>query len=372
MNNTHGFGGLMTRREVIRAISAAGLSTALLGESSPAQDAAQGGEKVPMLLGVDSWSFSFACGMRDVKPAKGMTAGDILAKVRQWGLKGAQVGLGEMPPLGSSQFAAFRRAIEDHELYWEVSAGMVQDEEGVRRALEYNVAIGSKLVRAFMEGFGLQFQGLSLDDYVAGAITHIRNLLPEFERRGLYLCLENHGGLRMRHIRRVLKTFPSEHLGLNLDTGNPLLTLEDPVEVVGELAPRTYTCHLKDWNLLRAEDGLVVRGCPLGDGVVDLKAVVELLRTRAPQGRPLHLNIEAPQEYIPLKLFTAGFWRSHGEVTGRELEKVLRLLEKRNAPARSEDRIASMRGEPERVILAEEEAAIARSIVYCRDVLHLP
>ena len=73
------------------------------------------------------------------------------------------------------------------------------------------------------------------------------------------------------------------------------------------LKPRTYTCHLKDWNLLRAEDGLVVRGYALGDGVVDLKAVVELLRTRAPHGRPLHVNIETPKEYIPLKLFTAGF-----------------------------------------------------------------
>jgi len=326
-----------------------------------------------MLLGVDSWSFSFACGVRDVKPAKPMTADGILAKVRPWGLKGAQVGLGDMPTLASSEFASFRKAIEEHGLYWEISAGMVQDEKGVLRAMEYNAAMGSKIVRAFMEGFGIQFQlqGAALDDYVSSAIAHIKNLLPEFERRGMYLCLENHGGLRMRHIRRVLKTFPSEHLGLNLDTGNPLLTLEDPVEVVGELAPRTYTCHLKDWNLLRAEDGLVVRGCALGDGVVDLKAVVESLRTRAPHDRPLHLNIEAPQEYIPLRLFTAGFWRSHGEVTGRELGNILRLMEKRNAPARKEDRIASMRGEPVSVILAEEEAAVARSIAYCRDVLDL-
>jgi sugar phosphate isomerase/epimerase len=361
----------LTRRELIRALSAAGLSGGLFGSRVLGEDLGQGAGGSPMLLGVDSWSFSFAFGMRDVKPAKRMTAGDLLAKVCQWGLKGAQVGLGDMPPSGSSQFTSFRKAIEDQGLYWEVSAGQVQDEAAVRRALEYNAAIGSKVVRAFMEGFGLQFRGISLDDYVGDAIGHIKNLLPEFERQGLYLCLENHGGLRMNHIRRVLKAFPSEHLGLNLDTGNPLLTLEDPVEVVSELAPRTYTCHLKDWNLLRAEDGLVVRGCALGDGVVDLKAVVEVLRARAPRGRPLHLNIEAPQEYIPLKLFTAGFWRSHGDVTGRELERMLRLLEKRNAHARNEDRIASMRGEPERVILAEEEAAVARSIAYCRDVLHL-
>jgi sugar phosphate isomerase/epimerase len=286
-------------------------------------------------------------------------------------LKGGQVGTGEMPALDTSELAALRKTIDENGLYWEVSAGLVQDEQGVRRALEYNAAIGSRIVRAFVEGFGIQFQGIALDDYVSKAITDIKNLLPEFERRGFYLCLENHGGLRVKYLRRVLKALPSEHLGVNLDTGNPLLTLEDPVEVVRELAPRTYTCHLKDWNLLRSEDGVVVRGCALGDGVVDLKAVVEILRTRAPLRVPLHLNIEAPQEYIPLKLFAAEFWRHHREVTGNELEDFLRLVEKRNAHARTADRIASMRGEPERVILAEEEAAIARSIAYCRNVLRL-
>jgi sugar phosphate isomerase/epimerase len=363
MNNTLGFDGHMTRREAIRTLAAGGLSAGLPSGWLLAGDTGPHATKAPMLLGLDSWSFSFACGMRDVKPAKPMMASDLLAKVRQWGLKGGQVGMGEMPALGSSELATLRKTIEEHGLYWEVSAGMVQDEQGVRRALEYNAAIGSRIVRAFMEGFGIQFQGISLDDYVSRAITHIKNLLPEFERRGFYLCLENHGGLRVKYLRRVLKALPSEHLGVNLDTGNPLLTLEDPVEVVRELAPRTYTCHLKDWNLLRSADGVVVRGCALGDGVV------ELLRTRASLKQPLHLNIEAPQEYIPLRLYTAEFWRHHREVTGSELENFLRLVEKRNARARSEDRIASMRGEPERVILAEEEAAIVRSVAYCRGVL---
>ena len=222
-----------------------------------------------------------------------------------------------------------------------------------------------------MEGFSIQFANISLDDYVSQAIKHIGNVLPKFEQHGLHLCLENHGGLRTRHLCRVLKTFPSPHLGVNLDTGNALVTLEDPVEIARELAPRTYTCHLKDWRLLRAEDGIVVRGCSLGDGAVDLKAIVEILRQRAPKGQPLHLNIESPQEYLPLKLFAADYWRTHGEITGKDLEYFLRLAEKQNAPARPEDRIASMRGEPEGVILAEEEAAVAKSVTYCRDVLGL-
>lgn len=362
----------MTRREVLRALTAAGMGAGVLSKGLLAEERKENAAKAPLLLGVDSWSFSFACGMRrELKPAKPMKAAEILAKVRQWGLRGAQVGAGEMPPLGSSELAALRKNIEDAGLYWEVSAGSVQHEDGVRRAMEYNVAIGSKIVRSFLEGFGIQFKHLSLDDYVNDAIGHIKNLLPEFERRGLFLCLENHGGLRTRHLRRVLKTLPSEHLGLNLDTGNAVLTLEDPVAVAEEFAPRTYTCHLKDWNLIRNDDGLIARGCALGDGVVDLKAMIEILRAKAPLRNPLHLNIEAPQEYLPLKIFTADFWKWHGEVSGRELEHTLRLCEKRDMPPKNDYRIASMHGEPERMILAEEEAAIAQSVTYCRDVLNL-
>jgi sugar phosphate isomerase/epimerase len=300
-----------------------------------------------------------------------LTAADILAKARQWGLKGAQVGLGEMPPLNTREFDSLRGAIQESGFFWEVSAGMVQREDGVRQAIEYNAALGTTVVRAFMEGFGIQFKGMSLDDYVTDAIAHIKNLLPEFGRRGLRLCLENHGGLRMKHIRRVLETFPTEHLGLCLDTGNPILVLEDPTAVIQELAPRTYTCHLKDWNLVRIPEGVAVLGCALGDGIVDLPAAVETLKTRALFPEDLHLNIEAPQEYIPLKLFTAEFWRHCPDITGAELGHVLGLAEKRNMPAGRDYRIASMRGEPERTILAEEEAAVAQSVRYCRETLRL-
>lgn len=325
-----------------------------------------------MLLGVDSWSFGFACGMRrELKPTNRLTAAGILAKAQQWGLKGAQVSLGDMPKLGTPEFDSLRRAIQENGLYWEVSAGMVQQEEAVLRALEYNAALGSTVVRAFMEGFGIQFRDVSLDAHVDDAISHIRNLLPEFERRRSCLCLENHGGLRMKHVRRVLETFPSEWLGLCLDVGNPVLTLEDPIPVVEELAPRTYTCHMKDWQLIRCADGITVRSCALGQGVMDLPKVVEILRSRAPQPDDLHLNIEAPQEYLPLRVLSSDFWRRQGDITGAEIGHILRLAEQLNMPPDGDYRIASMRGEPEPAVLAEEEAAIVRSVAYCRDVLRL-
>lgn len=373
MSHSSGFGERMTRRQAVCALSAAGASVGLLGGRLHAAAPQESGKGIELLLGLNSWSYALATGIRPqmVKPRKPLTAAGILEKVCRWGLKGAQIQLNQMPKLGSDEFQSLRKTALQHGLFLEVCSGRVQDEKGMLEALEYNVALGSQVVRTYMELFKIQFEDISLDDYVSDAIRHIGNLLPQFEKRRVHICLENHGGLRTKYLHRVLKTFPSEYLAVNLDTGDSLLTLEDPVEVAREFAPRTYTCHLKDWKLLRNDEGIVVRGCAVGDGAVDTKAIVQVLRTRAPQGRPLHVNIQATQEYLPLKLFTAEYWRKHGDVTGSELEHILRLAEKQNVRARKEDLLPSDRGEPESVILAEEEIAVARSVAYCRDVLRL-
>ena len=201
-------------------------------------------------------------------------------------------------------------------------------------------------------------------------MSHLEKLLPKFEQAGMHLCIENHSGLRSRHLRRVLDAFPTKHLGVNLDTGNAVLTLEDPIAIAERFAPRAYTVHLKDWNLIRNDAGVLVRGCALGEGVVDLKAIVAILRAKAPREYPLHLNIETTQEYLPLGLFTAEFWRWHGEVSGGDLGNLLRLTEKRDMPP-GDYRIAATRGEPEATVLAEEQDAVTRSAAYCRDVLRL-
>ncbi len=327
-----------------------------------------------MLLGIDNWSFSFAWGMRrEFRPARPLRCQGLLRWVKENNLKGAQVGVGDMPPLGSADFIKLKEEIAEAGLFWEVSAGMVKDEARVFQALEYAVALNCRVVRAYMEGFGIQFKhdADSLDDYVADCISHIKHLVPEFERRETALCLENHGGLRLRHMRRVLASIPSNRLGLNLDTGNAVLTMEDPLEVVRELAPRTYTAHLKDWNLVRTPDGIIARGCALGEGVIDLPAAVDILKRQAPEPELLHLNIEAPQEFLPLDLFRAEFWKHHAEVNGKEIGQILALTEKRNADPADDYRLAVQRGAAEAEILAEEEASILRSIRYARKELGL-
>ena len=69
---------------------------------------------------------------------------------------------------------------------------------------------------------------------------------PIAKKHSVKLALENHKDWRIDEMLSILKRISSEHVGVNLDTGNNLALLEDPHAVVEALAPHTLTTHLKD------------------------------------------------------------------------------------------------------------------------------
>jgi sugar phosphate isomerase/epimerase len=94
----------------------------------------------------------------------------------------------------------------------------------------------------------------------------------------------------------------SKHVGARLDTGNAYCAIEEPVAAAEALAPYTFATHIKD-EIVEAEPGnrgltpgglLALRGCVLGEGHVDLPAIVDLLAQKGPLGNDLVLAMEVP------------------------------------------------------------------------------
>ena len=132
MNEAHQSTGRLTRRQVLGVLSAAGINAGLSGTGLAADTRPPASSGLTFLLGLDGWSLSFAAGMRrrELKPTKQLTAWDILSKVRHWGLKGAQVEILSMPKLGTDDFAAFRKAVAEAKLFWEVRRGQYPERKG--------------------------------------------------------------------------------------------------------------------------------------------------------------------------------------------------------------------------------------------------
>ncbi|MCI0746350.1 MAG: sugar phosphate isomerase/epimerase [Verrucomicrobia subdivision 3 bacterium] len=89
-------------------------------------------------------------------------------------------------------------------------------------------------------------EGYRDDDGFGWCISAIEKCLPEAERRGVLLALENHWGLTRtpEGVLRVVNAIQSPWLGAMMDTGN---FLEDPYDKLALMAPKTVFVQAKTY-----------------------------------------------------------------------------------------------------------------------------
>jgi L-ribulose-5-phosphate 3-epimerase len=89
-------------------------------------------------------------------------------------------------------------------------------------------------------------QGYTLQDAFGWCIESIRACLPDAERHGVVLALENHWGLTtdVEHLLHIHGAVASPWLGINLDTGN---FPGDPYAGIERLAPHATIVQAKTY-----------------------------------------------------------------------------------------------------------------------------
>jgi sugar phosphate isomerase/epimerase len=132
-----------------------------------------------------------------------------------------------------------------------------------------------------------------LDRVIAG----LRPIVAAAEAAGIVLAWENHLDYRAHEVVEIIEAVGSPNLRFLFDTGNCFPVCEDPVDAARIAAPYTVLAHIKDIVVLPwtpASPGYVacMYACPLGEGNVALREVVEILRDGAADGADLILSAE--------------------------------------------------------------------------------
>lgn len=153
-------------------------------------------------------------------------------------------------------------------------------------------------------------------------------------KHGLKLAVENHKDWRIDDLVTLLRRLSSEHVGVNLDTGNNIALLEDPLRVVRELAPWSFTAHLKDMGVAEYEDGFLLAEVPFGDGFLDVREIVRVCRLANPK---IQFNLEMiTRDPLPVPCLTKGYWETwskpDGEALAATLDRVRRNSTKKELP----------------------------------------
>ena len=126
---------------------------------------------------------------------------------------------------------------------------------------------------------------------------------------GVKIAVENHAGdMHSTELAQLVEAAGKDFVGVNLDSGNALWTLEDPIDSLRTLAPYVLTTSLRDSAVWETPKGAAVAWTAMGEGQIDLKAYFTAFRELCP-GVPVHIEtISGFNREFPY--LTPEFWKA--------------------------------------------------------------
>lgn len=156
--------------------------------------------------------------------------------------------------------------------------------EKLERYLEIAETLGAPLLRSM-------FNDVSSQPTLGEAEQQLDRIAPRLADAGVTLALETYEQVATDTLVSVVETVDNPRIGICLDPANCVAALEMPADVIARTADRVVNLHIKDFVFTRAEGwvGFRLLGAPLGDGLLDLDALLAQVR---PGERGINLIVE--------------------------------------------------------------------------------
>ncbi|SDS40570.1 sugar phosphate isomerase/epimerase family protein [Actinopolymorpha singaporensis] len=242
------------------------------------------------------------------------------------------------------------------------------DPEALGRVFELAVRVGSPVVRTVVGGAKIGGDRRPLagrwQAFLDDVTTKLHAATELAEQAGVTLAVENHQDLASEELLGLCESIGSAHFGINLDTGNPLATAEEPIDYFRRVAPYVKNVHLKDYWTWLSEEGYRLVRCPLGQGLTDFPALLGLLAEHAP-GVSMAIELGA-LEARHIRVLAADFWPDYPPRTSAQLAQALGVVQANARPSGGDWRTPFERGESVEEIVAYEERQLLQSIAYVR------
>ncbi len=245
-----------------------------------------------MLLGLDTYSHHLAFGRHpDFHPDRPMDLFAFVEKVSEYGLNGFQIDPMHLAATDDEYLATVREEAESRGLF--VEHGIMSTRAAdIRRGIKICRKLGSSVLRAFI-GFNRYDPGTSVGEELDRALREIASCVPDLERSGVRLAVENHGDVMSDELVDLVEEIESPSVGICLDVGNSLCVLEEPLAAARRMVPFAFSVHFKDYTIQGTPSGCKMTGVPLGEGVLPL---FELYRLIEEEGVLDRLILEIPVE----------------------------------------------------------------------------
>jgi sugar phosphate isomerase/epimerase len=354
----------LTRRSFLKA-AALGAATSGVAGPVPARAAASDrprlgldnfavramGWKAPQLV---DYAASLACDslfITDLDAFESLEAADLRSLRERAAARGLaiQVGTWSICPT-SKAFRPNRGTAEEH------------------LALGLRVAhhVGSPVLRVVLGTWEDRLTDGGISRHIEETVRVCRGGRSLAQDLGVKIAVENHAGdMHSSELVGLIEAAGREFVGANLDSGNALWTLEDPIDSLERLGPYTLTTSLRDSAVWESEKGARVQWTAMGEGDMDLAAYFGRFREVCP-GVPVHVETISGFSR-ELAYLEQAFWKAWPSLPASSLARFVSLAKRGRArdafkaPAEAD---ARRRAEQE-----YQRGEIERSLRYCRESL---
>lgn len=232
-------------------------------------------------------------------------------------------------------------------------------EEQLIKMMEAANLVGSPIVRAVLGSADDRIPG-PIEARIEDTVRVLRNVRSQAADHKIKIAIKNHAGdMQARELKMLVEEAGPDFVGVCLDSGNPLWTIEDPHLTLETLHQYVLTSHLRDSAVWKMPQGAAVTWVPMGRGNVDIDSYVRKYIELCP-GRPLSLEsiVFGPRV---LAYNDHAFWKAYPNTPAREFQRFLALAE-RGQPYPAEPWKTPDEGTRERKAL-EESLAYTKRLV---------
>jgi sugar phosphate isomerase/epimerase len=207
---------------------------------------------------------------------------------------------------------------------FDVSQGTAQQQ--LERMIESAHIVGSKIVRAVLGSADDRRPG-PIEAHIEDTVRVLHSIRPKAVDSNIKIAIENHAGdMQARELKMLVEEAGREFVGVCLDSGNPLWTIEDPHLTLDALHPYVLTSHVRDSAVWKVPQGAAVTWVQMGRGNVDIDSYVRKYIELCP-GKALSLeSIVFGPRILPYRDRT--FWDAYRKTPAWEFERYLEIADR--------------------------------------------
>lgn len=230
-------------------------------------------------------------------------------------------------------------------------------EEHLQLGLRSAKALGSPVIRVVLGNGKDRNTDGGIEARIEDTVKVLKANKGLCEELGVKVAMENHAGdMHSLELKSLVEAAGPDFVGVNLDAGNAVWTLETPLENLENLGKYTLTTSLRDTQVWKSENGVTAQWTAMGEGMVDWKAYFKRFAELCPEAPVQIETISGFNRELGFK--KDGYWKSWPK--GKPAS--LAAFEKWAAGGK-EKKLPSKKDE-KKYQLGE----IERSIAYCKSI----